>query len=342
LVERKKRRGDKVYKTYYDANIQSPTVRELHTRACAVDLPSFSDAIRELQIRNLSQYQVILDPFERIQALFVPGQVILPIQPITRTPDQGVTVRSGYADIKQELPTGASQRAFLELAQHPKFKLARALANPSGQIVELELTSGFRVPIQPEEGRAPLGEVWETVQKHDERDLVEAPPNQEDVRLATEITYSEEIYQFLLFSLSKSIQADADGQVLNETYGTLRDAIQTRNQNLLRLLKDWFKENAYTDTTQSPINFVNKVRTPCGQYSQKDACNKSSLCGWTKNTCKIKVKPIVNTNDVLKRIAKTLRDNDKQRALVLDTRLSPFFSTILYLEMPNELITVSL
>jgi hypothetical protein len=146
----------------------------------------------------------------------------------------------------------------------------------------------------------------------------------------------------LLFSLSKSIQPDADGQVLNETYGTLREAIQTRSQNLLRLLKDWFKENAYNDTTQSPVNFVNKVRTPCGQYTQKDACNKSSLCGWTKNTCKIKVKPIVDTNDVLKRIAKTLRDNDKQRALVLDTRLSPFFSTILYLEMPHELITVSL
>jgi hypothetical protein len=342
LVERKKRRGDKVYKTYYDANIQSPTVRELHTRACAVDLPSFSDAIRELQLRSLSQYQVILDPFGRMQALFVPGQVILPIQPITRKPDQGVDPRSGYAEIKQELPTGASQRAFLELAQHPKFKVARALANPSGQVVELELTSGFRVPIQPEEGQAPLGEVWETVQKHTEADLVEAPPNQEDVRIATEITYSEEIYQFLLFTLSKSIQADTDGQVLNEMYGTLRDAIQTRSQNLLKLLKDWFKENAYNDTTQSPVNFVNKVRTPCGQYTQKDACNKSSLCGWTKNTCKIRVKPIVDSQEVLKRMAKTLRDNDKQRALVLDTRLSPFFSTMLYLEMPHELITVSL
>jgi hypothetical protein len=54
------------------------------------------------------------------------------------------------------------------------------------------------------------------------------------------------------------------------------------------------------------------------------------------------VKPIVDSQEVLKRMAKTLRDNDKQRSLVLDTRLSPFFSTMLYLEMPHELITVSL
>jgi hypothetical protein len=47
----------------------------------------------------------------------------------------------------------------------------------------------------------------------------------------------------------------------------------------------------------------------------------------------------VEKEAVLKRMVKTLRDNDKQRSLVLDGRLSPFFSTVLYLEMPNELIT---
>jgi hypothetical protein len=91
---------------------------------------------------------------------------------------------------------------------------------------------------------------------------------------------------------------------------------------------------------------VNKVRTPCGQYNDKDKCNASSLCGWKvekkKGVCKIRVKPIVDKGEVLRRIAKTLRDNDKQRALVLDERLSPFFSTILYLEMPYELITTTI
>jgi hypothetical protein len=44
---------------------------------------------------------------------------------------------------------------------------------------------------------------------------------------------------------------------------------------------------------------------------------------------------------VLRRMVKTLMENDKQRALVLDERMSPFFSTVLYMEMPHELITTS-
>jgi hypothetical protein len=74
---------------------------------------------------------------------------------------------------------------------------------------------------------------------------------------------------------------------------------------------------------------------------EKDTCKKSTLCGWHKKTCKIKVKPIVDKTQILVRLTKTLKDNTKQRALVLDGRLSPFFSTILYLEMPHEWITSS-
>jgi hypothetical protein len=95
------------------------------------------------------------------------------------------------------------------------------------------------------------------------------------------------------------------------------------------------------------VKFVNKVRTPCGQFNGDDTkCKGSSLCGWKvekgKGLCKIRVKPVVDKATVLKRIAKTLRENDKQRALVLDGRLSPFFSTILYLELPHELITTTI
>ena len=348
-VERRKRTGDKTYKPYYTADLRKPPfteaythLRSLHTRACSFDIPVFEDAIRELMLRGKSQYEVILDPFERIQALLVANEVILPIHPSARKPDIGVPVRSGYSQVKGDLPSGASQRAFLEGTQHPKFKVARELKNLDGYVVELQLESGFRVPIKPEQGEGTLGDAWNTVQKHEETDLVIAKPNKEDVRMAQEITYSEEIYQFLLFSLSKSIQADADGQAMNETYQALRTAIQTQSPDILETLRNWFELNAYEDATNSPIRFVNKVRTPCGQFTQdENACKKSSLCGWTGDSCKIKVKPIVNTNDVLKRIAKTLRTNAKQRALVLDTRISPFFSTILYLEMPHEWITVS-
>jgi len=90
-----------------------------------------------------------------------------------------------------------------------------------------------------------------------------------------------------------------------------------------------------------PIQFVKKVRTPCGQLARED-CKKSTLCGLQGNVCKIKINPIVDKRQVLTRLVKTLMENSKQRALVLDGRLSPFFSTILYLEMPNELITTTI
>jgi hypothetical protein len=145
-----------------------------------------------------------------------------------------------------------------------------------------------------------------------------------------------------MFSLSNDILADASGESLDETYRPLRNAIKTRSEDLLAELTKWFKNEAYQDNTRSPVEFVNKVRTPCGQYTNKDSCNKSSLCGWNKNDCKIRVKPIVEKGVVLRRMTKTLATNDKQRALVLDGRMSPFFSTVLYLEMPHELITTSI
>jgi hypothetical protein len=129
-----------------------------------------------------------------------------------------------------------------------------------------------------------------------------------------------------MFSLSKDVQEDDD----------LRSMIETKSANLYKALGKWFKEKAYEDTTKSPIDFINKVRTPCGQFT-KDTCKRSSLCGWSKHTCRIRVKPILDKTSLLTRLVKTLRNNDKQRALVLDERLSPFFSTVLYMEMPHEL-----
>ena len=108
----------------------------------------------------------------------------------------------------------------------------------------------------------------------------------------------------------------------------------------MKVLRKWLDAEAHWDTVNEPVQFVNKVRTPCGQMEQ-DSCKKSTLCGWHEDTCKIKVKPIVDKQKLLARLAKTLKDNSKQRALVLDGTLSPFFSTVLYLEMPHELITTA-
>jgi hypothetical protein len=320
-----------------------PIVRDRHIRACSVNAPVLADAIAELRLKNQAAYKVILDPFKRIQAVFVPKQILLPVQPTNTQPDTDIPVVEDYADIpKEDLPTGASVRAFLTDAKHAKFKIQSEIHDLAGRIVELELTSGFRVPIVPEESEGTPGEVVQTVREFNEKTLVDGVPNAADIQLAQSITYSSEIYEFLLFSLSKDIQTGPDGAILDPTYEVLRNAIVNRGAALYKELTKWFRAEAYEDTTKAPIEFMNKVRTPCGQFTDKDKCSKSSLCGWHKNTCKIRVKPLVEKEAVLKRIVKTLRDNDKQRALVLDGRLSPFFSTILYLEMPHELITTTI
>ena len=338
----------KAYKSEFTADLRRPVfrdtlpiVRDSHARACAVTAPILADAIAELQMKNQARYEVILDPFGRIQAVFVPTMILLPIQPANVKPDEGVPVRAGYADIApNELPVGATARAFLAETKHAKFKVQEDVYDVEGTIVELELASGFRVPIQPEASDTPMPprEVVKTVRAVGEDVLAEGEPSKVDMKLAQDTTYASEIYEFLMFSLSKSIAADADGAILDPTYETLRRMVQTRDAGLYRELGKWFKAEAYEDKTKSPVEFVNKVRTPCGQLTDRDKCSKSNLCGWHKDTCKIRVKPIVEKDAVLSRIAKALRDNDKQRALVLDGRMSPFFSTVLYLEMPHELI----
>ena len=338
----------KAYKNEYTTDLRKPMfaktlpiLRERHTRACATNAPLLADAIAELQAKGKSQYQVILDPFKRIQAAFVPGEILLPVQPAVGTPDRGVPVRDGYADVRdEELPSGKSVRAFLATAKNPMFKVRADVTDLAGRVVEIELVSGFRVPIRPEKGKGELREVVQTIRKDDEEMLINAGPNEEDMKIAAETSYASEIYEFLLFSISKDIQTD--------DYEDLRKAIEVRSQTLLHELKKWFKAEAYESSTDSPVEFVNKVRTPCGQFTDKEKCNSSSLCGWKtdkaskQKVCKIRVKPVVDKSDVLKRIARTLRENDKQRALVLDERMSPFFSTILYLELPHELITTSI
>jgi hypothetical protein len=336
----------KAYKSAFVADLRKPIfsktitlLRERHARACSTNVPLLADAITELQAKGKAEYQVILDPFKRIQAVFLPGEVILPVQPSVGTPSRGVLVRTGYADIRdEELPTGATARAFLTDVRNPMFKVRSNVADLAGQVVELELASGFRVAIQPEEGKADVREVVQTIRKDREEALVNSPPNVEDMKAASEISYASEIYEFLLFSISKDVQTD--------DYAALRTAIETRSASLMRELEKWFKAEAYEDNTKSPVEFVNKVRTPCGQFTEKDKCTGSNLCGWKtekgKGVCKVRVKPVVDKTEVLKRITKSLRENDKQRALVLDERMSPFFSTILYLELPHELITTSI
>jgi hypothetical protein len=312
------------------------TLQALHSTACSSAIPTFDSAVAELMRKNIPAYEVILDPFKRVQAVFVPQQVVLPVQPVNMDVPMGVAVRSGYADIEdEELPTSKTLGDFLGETVHPGYKKTTVLYSADGFYSEFMLECGFRAAFRPEESEDDevAKEVTKTIRPpHSEEELVSAPPNQADLKLASEISYSSEVFEFLLFSLSNDVQSD--------DYETLRESIKNPGPNLLKELRAWLDAEAYWDSVDEPVQFVNKVRTPCGQMTN-DSCKKSTLCGWHKDTCKIKVKPIVDQRQILVRLTKTLKDNTKQRALVLDGRLSPFFSTILYLEMPHELITTS-
>ena len=312
------------------------TLQSLYTAACSSSAPTFENAVSELMAKNMAEYEVILDPFKRVQAVFVPQEVVLPIQPTSIEVPMGVRQRSGYADIQEgELPSSKTLAQFLDGTKHSGFKKVKALYGASGFYSEFLLESGFRALFRLEEAEEEddVAEVLQTIRDpHTEEELVHAEPNKADLKLAGEISYSSEVFEFLMFSLSNDVQTDE--------YETLRNAIKNPGPDLMKQLKVWLDTQAYWDSVNEPVQFVNKVRTPCGQM-EKDSCKKSTLCGWHQNTCKIKVKPIVDEKQILIRLAKTLKENTKQRALVLDGRLSPFFSTILYLEMPHELITTN-
>lgn len=313
------------------------TLNALHSQACASNTPDLQSALTELRVKAQSKPQLIHDPFGRVQAVFVPKVVVLPIQPNTQSPLPGVPIRSGYADIKtDELPTQEDLRGFLDGTQHAGFKIAETLSDAEGRPTEFLLASGFRAPFQPGEPVAdtPAKEVTGTIRTTNEEQLVNGHINEEDAKTFREVSYAAEVFDFLLFSLSKDIQ--------NADFSPLRNSILKRDANLYKRLEAWMTKKSYWDATANPRDFVNKVRTPCGQFKQKDACNASSLCGYTSGACRIKVNESPDKKPaVLRRMVKTLMENDKQRALVLDERLSPFFSTVLYMEMPHELITTS-
>ena len=66
------------------------------------------------------------------------------------------------------------------------------------------------------------------------------------------------------------------------------------------------------------------------------------MCGWTESTCRIKIRDTISKSKLFHRLINSLIENSKIRYMVLDGRTTPFFSTILYLELPNEVILTDL
>jgi hypothetical protein len=92
-----------------------------------------------------------------------------------------------------------------------------------------------------------------------------------------------------------------------------------------------------------PSAFITKIRTPCGQFTSESTCS-GNLCGWDESNgkCRIQIKNSLKKETLFHRILSSLLENTKIRSMVLDGRSTPFFSTILYLELPHELIVTDM
>jgi hypothetical protein len=62
------------------------------------------------------------------------------------------------------------------------------------------------------------------------------------------------------------------------------------------------------------------------------------MCAWNAGKCQIEVRSTVSNSKLFIRLLNVLTENPKQRAVVLDGRSTPFFSTVLYMELPTEVI----
>jgi hypothetical protein len=331
------RRSQKVGSTFkYEANINNigkepkSILTNLNDEACNFGHPTYMDGLKELLGKK---HEYILDPFDRVQALFVVGEVVLPITPTAMNIPAGMNIRNGYHEIKEtELPTRKELYDFFTKTKHASyFKIDTDIYDTHQQRTGFLLKSGFQTPYRPEPTEEE--ESATDVLRYDEETLVTGETNKEHADFTTNITYTSEVFSFLLFSLAKDLQ--------DEEYEDLRRSIIKKSSDLEIDLRLWLENEAYWSHVGSPSKFISKVRKPCGQMA-KGECQNSNLCGWSKDSCKIELKPIIKKDKILKQLVDTLLKNEKQRSIVLENRVSPFFSTALYIEMPNEWITIKL
>lgn len=316
---------------------ESPFTREtyvelekLRNESCKLKIPSYNDALTAIQqllpLTEADDYQIILDPYGRGQAFYVPSKLILPFQsaPLPNVLQAKV---SGYEEV--QLPEYDFMKELLITAAKVSsgFAFKEDLYNSNRQKVEILLESGLRIPVKPVESVSEeTGEVLETLRELGESELVFGKESEELKREHREISYSAEVYEFLLFQLTKDIEND---------YPELKNALREvapKLEDVSPLLEKWFSETVQFMDIKEPKQFLSKIREPCN-----DSC-EGELCGWDGEICKVQINSGIKKEKLFHRLLATLVDNSKIRAMVLDGRTTPFFSTILYLELPHELI----
>lgn len=309
-------------------------LEKLRNESCSIKMPTYDDALNVMKELG-EDWSIILDPFGRGQALY--SDVIIPFQS-TVLPDVAQTKINGYSDVT-ELPTYDREVEALIIAAkiNSGYTYKEDLYNTKSEVVELLTESGLRVPIQPKKAEArESGEVYETVTELGETELVFGEPSESLRDSQRTISYSSEVFEFLLFQLSNDISTD---------YAELRNALQEASPTravVQPALKDWFDKTTQFIDIKTPTQFLSKIRTPCGQLSKKDC--SGNLCGWDSDSgkCNIQIGSTIKKEGLFNRLLSTLLDNSKTRAILLDGRATPFFSTVLYLELPHELIVTDM
>jgi hypothetical protein len=303
----------------------------LREQACSTEVPNYTEAqkVREKLFGN-SDYSVILDPFGRGQALYIPNKLVLPFQ-TSALPDSVESKIWGYSNA--HLPTYSDMKDILEKAESTSkgYTFENSIYDSDGKRVEILTVSGLRVPVKPE--KVGTGEPRDTIPTVDnENELVYGQPNSQLKERYADISYDAEVFEFLLFQLSDDIQ--------HEEYRDVRNALRAqppKRKELEDTLKTWFDHVTHFVDIRESHEFISKIRAPCGQFKSKQDC-KGNLCGWDGKVCSIQIKKSVKEDRLFNRLFSALFDNSKIRAVVLDGRTTPFFSTILYIELPHEVI----
>jgi hypothetical protein len=201
-------------------------------------------------------------------------------------------------------------------------------------VVELVTRSGLRIPVLTDETmEGDPTEITETTRGVTEETLVYGTPDPEIVKTARSVTYEAEIFEFLLYQLTHDMQG--------EDYAELRRILSQTSpdiKELRPLVKKWFDDTLTFSEADTPPTFYSKMRHSCTGAPQSDC---SGLCVWDGASCKVQVKqvrPTLERTVLESRLISTLASNDKIRSVVFENRVSPFFSSILYLELPSEVI----
>jgi hypothetical protein len=313
-------------------------LKSLRERACQLSIPTSLEALNAFQkIYPEDLPTLILDPFGRMQAFFYPGDLIIPFKnaPVPKDLRDFVSYES-YIDIKDQLPRRDKMIVYLSLITefHRGFALERELSDSEGQIVELLLQCGLRIPVVPEPGPGKPEDVLGTIVKEGESEFTFGSPNPADTQLYKTISYADEVYNFILFELTQDLE---DG------YPDLRTALSNTpvRKEVEPLLASWFSEKVQFAKLDTPIEFISKIRKPCGQFKSRSSCDNAHMCGWS-GQCSVRVRDSINKDKLFNTVLTNILENSKTRYMILDGRTSPFFSTILYLELPHEKIVTDL